>query len=378
MAIIFADIFSDINKVYEHMQSLNKTTMRVGNTYYSFCTMDDNSPTLRLKTNRSTTSVPSDLMRNYICICKSHKVSSELTKHEQAIIRTVYKNAYLKFTAAIDNKENSIEKFTKIKSDLKTLETQLLMIKSVKKIEKVCPKYIKICGVVIPLCKTPKNPIDELMYEIERNNDNVQYYESKLKKEFSTAAKQNENICEINSGLDEVSRTIENIKDSVKALNNGTFSWEADTEPRFNELQLGAMNPFEPFTNEEKFAFEPDTILGTGDTIHKILKYNGIHVPTNRWGRSFLVDDLNAVLVLNGINTNPNAPLLSKEELEKSGKISQIFGMVKVIEPKIAQELYEKRDKTNYINVRYSLTDWLERLKAELRNRGIDPETSVL
>ena len=379
MAIIFADIFPNINKVYEYIQSLNRTVMLVGNTYYSFCPiLDDNSPLLRLNTNRSTPSIPSNLMWNYICICDNHTVSSELTKHEQAIVRAVYKNAYLKFAAAIDNKENTVTEFTKIKSDLKTLETQLLMLKSVKKIEKINPKYIRICGVVIPLRRRPKEPIANLLQEIEKAKDAVQYYERKMSMGFTTTSKQSRNICKINNGLAEVKELIEKMKDSMKVLSNGTFSWDADTPPLYNEIQLGAMNPFEPFTNEGKIAFEPDTVLGTGDTIHKILRFNGSHVNTNYWGRSFIVNDLNAVLVLNCINTNPNAPMLSKEELEKTGKISQIFGMVKVIESKIATELFELEGKSQAFSPNYSLTDWLERLKTELRKRGIDPEISVL
>lgn len=384
MAIIFADIFPEINKVYDHMQAMNKNVLIFGQTKYYFSTpLDQTRHTLQLSTERRIGShwarfKMSNLMHEYEEICRNFTESSQLSRHDKAIVRAVYKNLYAKFGGIIDVAQSNTDKLTKIESDLTKLKTQIELLKGLKNIEKTCPRYFKVCGVVIPLIKEPETPFTKWFQTL----DDANYALRECKNRIETASntrKKNALDDTLNRFCTKATEVINSVKAEVEPFFKKSIPWKTDSKGcGWVNLQLGAMNPIKSCA----FSFEPDKILGTGNAIHNILTTNGkINGSTEQyyWARTFLVNDLNGVLIVNGINTHQTAPMLSEIELDKVGKISRIFGIVKTIEQKIAFEmtktfkpLYKQEDE------RYSLTDALDKIKTKLREIGIDPDVSVL
>lgn len=376
MAIIFADIFPEINKVYDHMQAMNKNVLIFGQTKYYFSTpLDQTRHTLQLRTEKNygprwARFKTSNLMYEYGEICKNFTESSQLSRHNKAIVRAVYKNLYAKFGDIIDVAQSNTDKLTKIESDLTKLKTQIEMLKGLKNIEKTCPRYIKVCGVVIPLNKEPEAPFTKWLKTL----DDANYALRECKNRIGTASntrKKNALDDTLNRFCAKATETINSVKAEVEPFFKKSIPWMV-RDCGWAKAELGAMNPIK----SNAFSFEPDKILGSGDAIHNILTTNGkICGSTEQyyWARTFLVNDLNGVLVMNGINTNQTAPMPSEVELDKVGKISRIFGIVKTIEQKIAFE-ETKKDR----NEVYNLTEILDKIKTKLREIGIDPDVSVL
>ena len=377
MAIIFADIFPEINKVYDHMQAMNKNVLMFGQTKYYFSTpLDQTRHTLQLSTERRIGShwarfKMSNLMHEYEEICRNFTESSQLSRHDKAIVRAVYKNLYAKFGGIIDVAQSNTDKLTKIESDLTKLKTQIELLKGLKNIEKTCPRYIKICGVVIPLIKEPETPFTKWFKTL----DNANYALRECKNRIETAnntSKKNALDDLLNRFNAKATEVINSVKAEVEPFFKKNIPWVVK-EYGWGKAELGAMNPIK----SNAFSFEPDKILGTGNAIHNILTTNGkICCSTEQyyWARTFLVNDLNGVLVMNGINTFQKAPMLTEVELDKVGKISRIFGIVKTIEQKIATEHAKNNDQDGV----YNLTDVLDKIKTKLRQIGIDPDVSVL
>lgn len=376
MAIIFADIFPEINKVYDHMQAMNKNALMFGQTKYYFSTpLDQTRHTLQLRTEKSNGPgwarfKTSNLMHEYEEICKNFTESSQLSRHNKAIVRAVYKNLYAKFGGIIDVAQSNTDKLTKIESDLTKLKTQIELLKGLKNIEKTCPRYFKVCGVVIPLIKEPETPFTKWFKIL----DDANYALRECKIRIGTASntrKKNALNDTLNRFCAKATETINSVKAEVEPFFKKSIPWMV-REYGWAKAELGAMNPIKSCA----FSFEPDKILGTGNAIHNILTTNGrICGATEQcyWARTFLVNDLNGVLVVNGINTHQTAPMLSEVELDKVGKISRIFGIVKTIEQKIAFEMAKKTGEFCY-----NLTDVLDKIKTKLREIGIDPDVSVL
>lgn len=376
MAIIFADIFPEINKVYDHMQAMNKNVLIFGQTKYYFSTpLDQTRHTLQLRTEKNygprwARFKTSNLMYEYGEICKNFTESSQLSRHNKAIVKAVYKNLYTKFGGIIDVAQSNTDKLTKIESDLTKLKTQIEMLKGLKNIEKTCPRYIKVCGVVIPLNKEPETPFTKWLKTL----DDANYALRECKNRIGTASntrKKNALDDTLNRFCAKATETINSVKAEVEPFFKKSIPW-VEREYGWAKAELGAMNPIK----SNAFSFEPDKILGTGNAIHNILTTNGKICDSSEqfyWARTFLVNDLNGVLVMNGINTNQTAPMPSEVELDKVGKISRIFGIVKTIEQKIAFE-ETKKDR----NEVYNLTEILDKIKTKLREIGIDPDVSVL
>lgn len=372
MAIIFADVFPEITKVYDHMQEMGKTYLRFGQTTYSFSAVSPTKPILRLFASINTKNIPSQLMVEYHCICADFTETSQLSRHNRAIVRAVYKNVFRKFQTIIDTTHANTEQLTKIKSDLAKLETQTKMVQSLKNLEKTTPRYFKICGVIIPLVSAPQNMFSPLQNKISDLNDVIFRCEDKIKSAHNTRTskkldEQIKDCCIL------ASKRISAIKAELESLTKQPALWMCTNE--WSPANMGALYPIK----QGAFAFEPDKILGTGNAIHSILTYDGkvqVSSDMHYWTKSILINDLNGVLLANGINTNKNAPMLSDAELAKVGKISQIFGTVKVIE----QNLTSIRDfKNQYCNFCFvKVSPILDKLKEKLREIGIDPDVSVL
>lgn len=367
MAIIFADVFPEITKVYDHMQEMGKTSLRFGRTSYFFSAISPTKPILRLFTSINGKHLPSQLMWEYCHICADFTETSQLCRHDRAIVRAVYQNVFKKFQTIIATTHANTEQLTKIKSDLAKLETQTKMVQSLKNLEKTTPRYFKICGVIIPLVSAPQNMFLSLQNKISNLNDVIRGCEDKIKSAHNTRTSKQ---------LDErikdccilAREQISKIKDELGSLTKQPALWMCTNE--WSPANMGALYPI----NNGAFEFEPDKILGTGNTIHSILTYKGT-VKRNSdmyyWTTSVLINDLNGVLLANGINTSKDAPMLSDAELAKVGKISQIFGTVKVIEQKLTSTLFKCRDFMEVSPI-------LDKLKEKLREIGIDPDVSVL
>lgn len=370
MAIIFADVFPEITKVYDHMQEIGKTYLRFGRTSYSFSAVSPTKPILRLFASINAKNLPSQLMWEYRCICADFTETSQLSRHNRAIVRAVYQNVFKKFQTIIDTAHANTEQLTKIKSDLAKLETQTKMVQSLKNLEKTTPRYFKICGVIIPLVSAPQNMFLLLHSKISDLNDKIRYCEDKIKSAHNTRTskkldEQIKDCCIL------AREQISKIKDELESLTKQPAIWMCTND--WTTANMGALYPI----NNGAFEFEPDKILGTGNAIHSILTYKGT-VKRNSdmyyWARTLLVDSLNGVLLANGINTNKDAPMLSNAELAKVGKISQIFGTVKAIE----QKLTSTRDLKGHFDTYYEVSPILDKLKEKLREIGIDPDVSVL
>lgn len=363
MAIIFADVVPEINKLYEYMAQFKKDEIRYGRTTYVFVPVNGTvRPELMVVPKRYGQS--SKLYDEYEDIVNRCRQSAELSRHEKSIVRAFYKYIYSRFDTTVDTLNTNMQTITKLNGEVTKLENQLNMLKAIKNPEKFAPRYVKLCGIIVSLDRQPNDPYENIAQGIKNARDDLDYH---LKQIASAKDKRKKARLAgvIEDLITRLSKNLPVYSARIKQMMNEEIAWEVKYD-NFQSLDLDA------FEN-----CDMDKILsvhtGSATKFHDMLMKNGQQVNTDYWAHTFITNDLNMVLFANGIDTNLLHKEYTAEDYAKIAKISQIFGVIKAVEQDAAK-LTVKKDCNYHHNMRVHF----DLVRNKLKEIGYDPDVSLL
>lgn len=369
MPIIFADIFPEVNKLADELET--RDHILYGNTYYSFEPIKAGSLYSYLQARA--VSQPgikentSKLYLEYKSICAIHKQSSELSRHEKSIVRGYYKYVYSKFAEVLEKKDVNIEYITEARNKLNNLATQFKMIETFYKSKLMKYYYIEIDGYKFPLSSSPDSPFTEVGNAI----DSVKFDLDQLEKRFDEATNSRKRT-RLNHTLESFHEETEKRINYITGLLKISRKQEFMIPIRFENRDVHIMDMNASFDDIKKYA---------GVDLSPVIRYNGNHInnpliKTERNNRvsdygyiGILERDFYNVCVFNNLNVRPDYTNdMTTEVLRKVNDISRIFGLLSIIENRVCQKHYCNQDYVRLVftyHKRYNLVAIINEIKVE-------------